>query len=107
VTVAVLEDYQGAAAAQPYWARLEGRARVDFFHDALAGDAEVVDRLRAYPIVVPIRERTRFPAAVLERLPALELLALTGRNSGHADVAAATSDLRFTYAMYLSPCVFN
>jgi phosphoglycerate dehydrogenase-like enzyme len=41
--------------------------------------------------LIPIRERTRFPASLLSRLPALEFLALTGRNSGHVDVAAATA----------------
>jgi len=40
--------------------------------------------------VIPIRERTRFPGSVLDRLPALDLLAITGRNSGHVDVPAAT-----------------
>jgi phosphoglycerate dehydrogenase-like enzyme len=89
--VAVLEDYQGAAEAQPHWARLAGKARVDFFRDALASDAALVERLRPYAIAVPIRERTRFSAPVLGGLPELELVAMTGRNSGHVDVAAATA----------------
>jgi phosphoglycerate dehydrogenase-like enzyme len=89
--IAVLEDYQGAAAAQPQWGRLGARAAVDFFPDALLTEDAVVERLQPYTIVVPIRERTRFPASVLTRLPALALLAMTGRNSGHVDLAAATS----------------
>ena len=47
--------------------------------------------LQQYEIVVPIRERTRFPASLLQKLPSLELLALTGRNSGHVDVDAASA----------------
>jgi phosphoglycerate dehydrogenase-like enzyme len=89
--IAVLEDYQHASSSLPYWSRLEGRAAVDFYSDAVAGDEALAERLREYAIVVPIRERTRFPASLLERLPKLELLALTGRNSGHVDVAAATA----------------
>lgn len=89
--VAVLDDYQGAAAALPYWTRLEGRARLDVFRDTLKNEAALAERLAPYEIIVPIRERTRFPASLLERLPRLELLALTGRNSGHVDVLAATS----------------
>ena len=70
--IAVLDDYQGMAREMPGW-------------DALAA------RLEPYEILVPIRERTRFPGGLLERLPRLELLALAGRNTGQVDVAAATA----------------
>jgi phosphoglycerate dehydrogenase-like enzyme len=89
--IAVLDDYQGAVLSLPCWARLTGRATVDAFRDTPASEGELAGRLRPYEIIVPIRERTRFTASLLERLPGLELLALTGRNSGHVDVAAATS----------------
>ncbi len=88
--IAVLDDYQGAAVSLPCWTRLAGRAGVDVYRDTLPSEDELVRRLRQYEIVVPIRERTRFPASLLRRLPALELLALTGRNSGQVDVKAAT-----------------
>ncbi len=86
--IAVLDDYQDAVSSLPYWARLAGRASVDVYRDTPSNEGGVVRRLREYEIVVPIRERTRFPASLLEGLPALELLALTGRNSGHVDVEA-------------------
>jgi phosphoglycerate dehydrogenase-like enzyme len=89
--IAVLDDYQGVVAALPYWTRLEGRASLDVFRDTLKGEEALAERLAPYEIVVAIRERTRFPASLLERLPRLELLALTGRNSGHVDVATATA----------------
>jgi phosphoglycerate dehydrogenase-like enzyme len=41
--------------------------------------------------VVPIRERTRFTAALVDRLPALRLLALAGRWTGQVDLAAAAA----------------
>jgi phosphoglycerate dehydrogenase-like enzyme len=88
--IAILDDYQGTALSFPYWARLSGRAMVDAFRDTIASEDGLVRRLAPYEILVPIRERTRFPASLIARLPALELLALTGRNSGHVDVAAAT-----------------
>jgi phosphoglycerate dehydrogenase-like enzyme len=88
---AVLDDYQGEVLSLPYWQRLAGRVRVDHFRDTLAEEDALVARLASYEILIPIRERTRFPASVLSRLPGLELLALTGRNSGHVDVAAATA----------------
>lgn len=89
--IAILDDYQGTVLSLPYWSRLAGRASVDVYRDTLASEEELARRLRPYEILVLIRERTRFPASLLERLPALELLALTGRNSGHVDVAAATA----------------
>ncbi len=89
--LAVLDDYQGEVLTLPYWQRLAGRVQIDHFHDTLADEEALARRLAPYEVLVPIRERTRFPASLLARLPALELLALTGRNSGHVDVAAATA----------------
>lgn len=89
--IAILDDYQGTVPSLPYWSRLSGRATVDAFRDTLTSQDDLARRLAPYEILVLIRERTRFPAPLLERLPALELLALTGRNSGHVDVAAATA----------------
>jgi len=87
---AVLEDYQDVVRKLPYWEHLRGRVDVDFFKDAVTSEDALLARLQPYRIVIPIRERTRFPGSVLDRLPALDLLAITGRNSGHVDVPAAT-----------------
>ncbi len=89
--VAILDDYQGVVLSLPFWQRLAGRVALDAYRDTLASEEALVQRLHPYEIIVPIRERTHFPASLLERLPALEHLALTGRNSGHVDVAAATA----------------
>lgn len=89
--LAILDDYQGEVLSLAYWQRLAGRVHIDHYRDTLSDEEALVRRLGSYEILVPIRERTRFPASLLARLPALELLALTGRNSGHVDVAAATA----------------
>jgi phosphoglycerate dehydrogenase-like enzyme len=89
--LALLDDYQGFASSLPCWKRLEGRAEVQAFRDSVATEEALVNRLRGFPIVVAIRERTQFPASLLKRLSDLRLLALTGKNSGHVDVSAATS----------------
>lgn len=88
--VAVLDDYQGAGISQPYWRRLDGRISLEGFRDTLLDGSELVARLSPFEILVPIRERTHFSAQLLRQLPRLELLSLTGKNSGQADVAAAT-----------------
>lgn len=89
--IAILDDYQGTVLTLPYWLRLSGRAAVEVFRDTVSDEDEQARRLAPYEILVLIRERTRFPASLIARLPALQLLALTGRNSGHVDVAAATA----------------
>ncbi len=89
--IAILDDYQGTVPSLPYWSRLAGRATVDAFRDTVSSEDELARRLAPYEILVLIRERTRFPAPLIARLPALELLALTGRNSGQVDAAAATA----------------
>ena len=89
--IAVLDDYQGVVLSLPYWAGLAGRASVDVYRDTPADQEALAGRLQRYEIVVPIRERTRFPASLLQGLRSLELLALTGRNSGHVDLEAASA----------------
>ena len=84
--VAVLDDYHRVFDADPAIARLRRRVPVEVFTDKLASS----DRLREYPILLALRERTRFDAAFFERLPGLELIAQTGNHAYHVDVAAAT-----------------
>jgi phosphoglycerate dehydrogenase-like enzyme len=88
--IAILDDYQGAVLSMEAWQRVRGRASIEVFRDTLRHEPELAARLSPFQIVVLIRERTRFPASLLRRLPALELLAMTGRNLGQVDVAAAT-----------------
>ena len=89
--IAVLDDYQGMVREMPGWDAVAALARIDVFRDTLATNDALAARLEPYEILVPIRERTRFPGELLKRLPRLELLALAGRNTGQVDVAAATA----------------
>jgi len=89
--IAIIDDWGGMVRPLPYWGRLEGRATVDAFQDTLADEAALGRRLQPYEIVVPIRERTRLTASVLNRLPALKMLALAGRWTGQVDLPAAAA----------------
>lgn len=84
--VAVLDDYHRVFDADAYIARLRRRVPVDVFTEKLAPP----ERLHGYPILIALRERTRFDAAFFEALPGLELIAQTGNHAYHVDVAAAT-----------------
>jgi phosphoglycerate dehydrogenase-like enzyme len=83
--IAVLDDYQRAAHGFADWSRL-GAHEVTFFHEPLADPARV---LGPFEIVCAMRERTAFPAELLERLPNLRLLVTTGMRNASIDLEAA------------------
>lgn len=87
--IAVLDDYQQAALAVADWSALRERATIDVFSEHIPDPGELVDRLAGYDVVVAMRERTAFPAEVLEQLPSLRLLVTTGRRNAAIDVEAA------------------
>jgi phosphoglycerate dehydrogenase-like enzyme len=88
---AVLDDYSASVARLACWDRLDGLAEVDVFTDHCGDDDTLVARLAGYEIVVPIRERTILSRPVLQALPELRLVALTGRSIGQVDLAAASA----------------
>ena len=91
VSVVVLDDYQDVALTIADWSPLTGRAHV-VRHTDPAGDADaLVERLAAADVVVAMRERTPFPAALLARLPRLRLLVTTGMANASIDLAAAAA----------------
>ncbi|RSM61260.1 hydroxyacid dehydrogenase [Amycolatopsis sp. WAC 01376] len=85
--IAILDDYQEVALGFGDWGSLG--AEIEVFTKPFADPADVVGRLRDFDVVVAMRERTRFPAEVLDRLPALKLLVSTGHRNAAIDVAAA------------------
>lgn len=89
MNVAVLDDYQAIAHAIVDWRVLGEGVRVEFLTEHLEDEA-LVERIADCEIVVAMRERTAFPARVLERLPKLRLLVTTGMRNKAIDVRAAT-----------------
>jgi phosphoglycerate dehydrogenase-like enzyme len=89
VSVVVLDDYQDVARASGPWERLDGRCAVQVRHDHTPGTDELVDALAGAPVVVAMRERTRFDAERLDRLPDLRLLVTTGMGNAAIDLEAA------------------
>jgi phosphoglycerate dehydrogenase-like enzyme len=87
--IAVLDDYQDAARRVADWQSLPAGCEVTTFRDHLADSEALATRLAPFEIVVAMRERTPFPKALLERLPALRLLVTTGMRNGSIDVKAA------------------
>lgn len=89
--IAVLDDYQKVATSMADWSVLRDRVEVTCFHDHV-DDRDLdrlVARLRDFDCIVAMRERTRFGADLLERLPRLRLLVTTGGANAAIDIEAA------------------
>jgi phosphoglycerate dehydrogenase-like enzyme len=87
--LAILDDYQNVALTMADWDGLRPGVEIQTFHDTLASEDAVAERLRDFEIVVAMRERTAFRRTLLERLPKLKLLVTTGMLNASIDLKAA------------------
>lgn len=88
--VTVLDDYQHAFEGSPAIERLRQKAEVQICAEKFASEEDMTRALRGSQAIIPIRERTRFPASLLNSLPDLEIIAQTGNHAYHIDLQAAT-----------------
>ena len=88
--VTVLDDYQRAFESTAAIQRLRGDAEVQILTERLPSDAALAEALRGSQAIIPIRERTKFTAALLRALPDLEYISQTGNHVYHVDMDAAT-----------------
>jgi len=88
-TLTVLDDYQGVALECADWSAVQARWDVQVIREHLDDEDALVERIAGSEIVVAMRERTPFPAALFDRLPALRLLVTTGAKNAAIDLAAA------------------
>lgn len=89
--VAVLDDWQGVARGAADWAPLMARADVVFFSDAFADQDDAAAKLADFDIVLSMRERTPLPGSLINRLPKLRMLGMTGARNLSLDAAACTA----------------
>ena len=83
--IAVLDDWSRVASEYTDWDKLN--AEVVFFNEALGDKASEV--LQAFDVICLMRERTPFPATLIDQLPNLRLLVTTGPRNLSVDVDAA------------------
>ncbi|EIW64322.1 D-isomer specific 2-hydroxyacid dehydrogenase [Trametes versicolor FP-101664 SS1] len=89
VRVAILDDYQNVAFKFGDWSGIRDRLIIDSLPDTTADEDVLAKRLEPYTIVCAMRERTKFRASLLDRLPNLRLIATTGMRNLGIDVAYA------------------
>lgn len=87
IRIAVIDDWQRIARQSADWAPLEARAEVVFFHDAFADQEHAASALAEFDVIMSMRERSAFPASLIERLPRLKLFSMTGLRAGSVDLA--------------------
>lgn len=96
IKLAILDDYQGIAPA--HFQSLVPNFEITTFQDTLlpynhastpqAVKDELITRLAPFTIISCMRERTPFPAPLLEKLPNLKLLLTTGNRNASIDMEA-------------------
>jgi phosphoglycerate dehydrogenase-like enzyme len=88
--VIVLDDYQRALGGTAALKRLAEIAEVQVLTEKIDSEERLVKALAGCQALIPIRERTKFPASLLCRLENLELISQTGNHAYHIDMDAAT-----------------
>ena len=102
--IAILDDYLRQSQRATDWSPLAKTCEITVF-DRHIGIAEAAGVLRPFDVICLLRERMPFPRELIDALPNLKMLAVTGLYNRTLDVAAATergivvsyTELRGTY----------
>ncbi len=89
MNIVILDDYQDAVRKLKCAAKLDAYS-AKVYTNTVKGLGQLAVRLKDADVIVLIRERTRIPRALVEKLPKLKLISQTGRAGSHIDIAACT-----------------
>ena len=87
----VIDDYHRAFTATDAIRQLRKAADVTIYEEPFPSQDAMVEALRGVEVLIANRERTKFTAELLERLPDLRLISNTGSHFYHVNVEAATN----------------
>jgi D-3-phosphoglycerate dehydrogenase len=87
--IAILDDYLHVSQKSADWSKLPPGCEVTVFDRPLKVPDEAAEVLQPFDVVSHIRERMPMPRALIERLPNLKMIAITGMYHRTLDVAAA------------------
>lgn len=89
--LAILDDYQNAALGSADWSSLGPDMDITVFDKHMGTDEDhIAGQLQPFEILVAMRERTPFPASLIEKLPNLKLLVTTGMRNLAIDLDACS-----------------
>lgn len=86
--IAILDDYGHFALSLADWSKVASAADVVVF-DRHLSEEEAVLELAQFDILCLLRERMAMPASLIDRLPRLKLICITGPKHRTLDLAAA------------------
>src|SRR6202050_5946365 len=89
--IAVLDNWKGVARASADWLPLSARAEIVFFAQAFDDEDDAATKLADFEIVLSMRERTPLPGSLINRLPNLRMLGMTGARNASLDTPACTA----------------
>ncbi len=87
--IAVLDDYLRVSQQVADWSSVAARAEIVVFDRPLVGIEEAVAALADFDILCTLRERMPIPRALIERLPRLKYIVVTGKRFDQIDAEAA------------------
>lgn len=85
--IAILDDYQQLALQLADWSAVQAKADVIVF-DRHLSEEEAVTALAGFDAVCHLRERMAMPRSLIERLPQLKCIFITGQEHRTLDLAA-------------------
>lgn len=89
--LALLDDYQKVALKMADWDRLRKRGvEITVFSEPFSSVEDAAAKLAPFDVLGLLRERTAFPRALIEKLPNLKFMVLTGARASSLDDKAAT-----------------
>lgn len=91
IRIAVLDDYQNVARSYADWDSLGDEVAIDIFNEPIPSVEEAATRLADYDVLCLMRERLALPKSLLDRLPRLKLIVVTGGRVRVIDLEAAAA----------------
>lgn len=76
--IAILDDYQNVALSLADWSKLGPDVEITVFNRNLATEDEAAQALEPFDVLCLMRERMPMPASLIDRLPNLKLINVTG-----------------------------
>jgi phosphoglycerate dehydrogenase-like enzyme len=89
--LAILDDYLRVAEKISDWSALKGRCTIEVFDRNLAVPDEAAKRLASFDMISLMRERMAVPKSLIDKLPDLKFIAVTGLRNRTLDLEAATA----------------
>src|SRR5260370_331827 len=90
--LALLDDSQKVAMRRADWDRLKKRSvDITVFHEPFSSVDDAAKKLAPFDMLVLLRERTAFPKELIDKLPNLKFMVLTGAPASSLDDKAASA----------------